>query len=52
MSTTKNVVKVSAKSTNPVETKKSEIYQGMCYEFDMLSKLAKQTGAKIVVTFE
>ena len=48
---TVNVVKVSNKP-NKTQTPVEKSYQGMCYEFDMLSKLAKQTGAKIVVTFE
>jgi len=50
-SSPKNVVKVSPQS-NKSQAAVEKSYQGMCYEFDMLSKLAKQTGAKIVVTFE
>ena len=46
-----NVVKVEAKAAKTKMSKMSKISK-MSSEFGMLSKLAKETGAKIVITFE
>ena len=46
-----NVVKVETKSPQTKMTKMGKMSK-MSSEFEMLSKLAKQTGAKIVITFE
>lgn len=48
--TKQNVVKVSTKQPKP-EVKETK-FAKMTSEFEMLSKIAKQTGAKIVITFE
>ena len=46
-----HVVKVEAKSAKTKMSKMGKISK-MSSEFGMLSKLAKETGAKIVITFE
>jgi hypothetical protein len=46
-----NVVKVGAKAAKMKMPKMGKTAK-MSAEFEMLSKLAKQTGAKIVITFE
>ena len=46
-----NVVKVEAKEAKTKMPKMNKIAK-MSSEFEMLSKLAKETGAKIVITFE